>query len=135
MSASLAFSNSSYFTPQRIVELALRECLEGKTVKGTADLRAGKHLQDIANALTVKLYGNEKIGIAPDPSLEGDLVQNIAIMELAEIRKVAATGCPSVQTRAIIDILNHGSLSSAQINKMKVLELSSGQVIHLEADI
>ncbi|MFN3701033.1 MAG: hypothetical protein ACK4VI_05875 [Alphaproteobacteria bacterium] len=135
MSASLAFSQISYFTPQRIVENSLRECLEGKTVKGTADLRAGKHLEDIANALAVKLYGDEKRGIVADSSLQNDLHQHIAIMELAAIRRAAATGCPVVQTRAFRDILDYGSLSSAEMHKARSPELVQGEVIQIFPDL
>lgn len=111
-------AGTNYFTPQRIMNAVIRECAEGSSVKGNADLHAAQHLQNIVDGMNGHLNGR-----VPNSPLEGEgIVRQMAVVEIESIKAVIDTACPVAQTKALRDIIQHGSLSSARLNRSKFPE-------------
>lgn len=105
----------NYFTPQRVMNSVIRDCAEGSSVHGSSDLHAVQHLERIVSGVKAHLNGD-----VPGSILEGNVqVRDMMVMELDAIKVAIDSACPIAQTKALADIISHGSLSSARLNARK----------------
>lgn len=112
---SQATDASNYFTPQRQMNSIIRHCAEGASVHGNADLHAVEHLQRITQGMQSYLNGD-----VPGSELQSDIrLRQMTEIELGSIKEAIASACPITQTKALRDIISHGSLSSARLSGVK----------------
>jgi len=110
-------SKASYFTPQREMDAIIRHCAEGTSVHGDSDLKAAPQLLHIVAGIESYLSGN-----MPDSNLASDpRLSQLLVLERESIKAVIETACPKEQTKALREIISHGSLSSAALNAAKTV--------------
>lgn len=112
--------NSS--TPQDLMNSVLRSCTEGAIVSGDADLHAAQYLNRVVEGVNAHLNG----AIAGSPFEGDDQLRVMAVVELASIRAALDSSCPVVQTKTLRDIMDHGSVSSAELSRKRQSDVQVG---------